>query len=226
MKENHVLLGIDVQNCFMSEGGTLVLPGDMSEVKSNISKLLAANDTIRNLPRNLFTMDGHRPWDEELSDTPDYKTTFPNHAMLSPIYDFRGIETGFTIPKDARLIDEVIPYLKHARLHPVEDGCGLASLSTDIIIKNKFDMFEGNPFSAKILLSTLDRCSTSRVVVYGVATDVCVKFAVEGLLKRDKEIFLVTDACAALDQDKAEELLLEWKTKGVTLITTEEYVTN
>ena len=58
-----------------------------------------------------------------------------------------------------------------------------------------------------------------RSVVYGVVTEICVEFAVAGLRKFGGRIEVVTDAIRALDQTRAETLMQEWQSSGVTLVT-------
>jgi hypothetical protein len=63
-------------------------------------------------------------------------------------------------------------------------------------------------------------------VLYGVALDVCDKYAIEGLLAHRPHIrmFAVVDAMKPLDRDAAEHLLKEWGEEGVRLVKTSEVV--
>jgi nicotinamidase-related amidase len=58
------------------------------------------------------------------------------------------------------------------------------------------------------------------IVLYGVALDVCDRYAVEGLLthRPATRLYLVTDATRAIDHDVGEHLLREWGDEGVRLI--------
>jgi nicotinamidase-related amidase len=62
------------------------------------------------------------------------------------------------------------------------------------------------------------------VVVYGVALDVCDRYAVEGMLALDAgfEIVVVEDAVAAIDMARGDELLAAWAAQGVRVATTDE----
>jgi nicotinamidase-related amidase len=63
------------------------------------------------------------------------------------------------------------------------------------------------------------------VVVYGVALDVCDRYAVEGLLARgDVDVVVVRDATAAIDAGRGSELLREWAARGVRVASTDEVV--
>jgi hypothetical protein len=59
-----------------------------------------------------------------------------------------------------------------------------------------------------------------------VATDVCDKAAVEGLLERrpHTRLFVVTDAVKGIDKDVSEQLLRDWGDEGVRLVKTKEVV--
>jgi len=84
--------------------------------------------------------------------------------------------------------------------------------------KQKFDVFT-NPN----VIPVLDIIKPHRIVLFGVALDVCNAYAIEGLLKMQiAHIFLVTDAVKAINREKGEQLIKNWVNKGVELKTTEE----
>ena len=82
--------------------------------------------------------------------------------------------------------------------------------------KHWFDVFT-NPN----LLPVLDLLAPAGVVLYGVALDVCDKYAIEGLLTHRPGIALtlVTDAVRAIDAAAAPALLADWEQRGVRLAT-------
>src|SRR5262249_30621072 len=57
-------------------------------------------------------------------------------------------------------------------------------------------------------------------VVYGVATDYCVKAAVEGLLARDCRVTIVADAVRAIDPGVEADLLSDFARRGAVLTLT------
>jgi nicotinamidase-related amidase len=63
-------------------------------------------------------------------------------------------------------------------------------------------------------------------VLYGVATDVCDRYAIEGLLERHPEVrlFVVGDATKAIDPNAQEHLLRQWAEEGVRIIETDELI--
>ena len=72
----------------------------------------------------------------------------------------------------------------------------------------------------------IDALAPTDVVVYGVALDVCNRYAIEGLLERGiPRIHAVTDATKPIHADVAEGLLDSWRERGVRLVTTHQVVT-
>jgi nicotinamidase/pyrazinamidase len=63
-----------------------------------------------------------------------------------------------------------------------------------VIRKDSFDVFAGN----SITLPLIEALQPEIVVVYGVFTNVCVDFAVQGLAKRVKQLFVLSDAIKEL----------------------------
>jgi nicotinamidase-related amidase len=85
--------------------------------------------------------------------------------------------------------------------------------------KHWFDVFT-NPN----LLPALDALAPSSIVLYGVALDVCDRYAIEGLLHHRPGIPLtvVTDATRAIHPDQSPALLALWAARGVRLATSNE----
>jgi nicotinamidase/pyrazinamidase len=61
-----------------------------------------------------------------------------------------------------------------------------------------------------------------RFVVYGVVTEICVKYAAWGLLQTGKRVELVTDAVRHLNEAEATQMLEDFKSLGGVLVTTSE----
>ena len=86
-----------------------------------------------------------------------------------------------------------------------------------IVEKQALDVFSNPSFPA-----LLERLAADRYVVYGVATDYCVRCAVTGLLATGKPVSLVTDAIAAVDPAAGERTIDEFMARGGTLTTVAE----
>jgi nicotinamidase/pyrazinamidase len=78
-----------------------------------------------------------------------------------------------------------------------------------IIEKQKLDCF-----SSPQLEPLLAQLNADRYVVYGVVTEICVRYAAFGLLKTGKPVEVVTDAVKALDEQTATEMFREFTAAG------------
>src|SRR5438045_8633311 len=107
-----------------------------------------------------------------------------------------------------------------APLDPAALKRRIAAHPGDLLInKQWFDVFS-NPNTDAVI----DAVKPRTVVLYGVATDVCNKYALEGLMARHPEVrlFAVQDAMKAIDPDAQEHLLKQWAEEGVRVVDTAE----
>jgi nicotinamidase/pyrazinamidase len=202
---------VDTQYDFMKADGKLYVP-DAEQIIPNLKKLtdFAHGHGLR----IVASADDHLTQHPEISDKPDWKTTFPPHCL-------RGTPGQTKIPETA-LRDPLV-------IEPEPgsgDGKALAAKVRghrgDILFhKHRFDVFT----NANVL-PVLDLLDPQDVVLYGVALDVCDKYAIEGLLQHRPQtrIFAVVDAMKPIDRDVAEHLLKEWGDEGVRLVKTSEVV--
>ncbi|MGD0362179.1 MAG: cysteine hydrolase [Bryobacteraceae bacterium] len=86
-----------------------------------------------------------------------------------------------------------------------------------IVEKQVLDVFANPGFPA-----LLESLGADRYVVYGVATEYCVRCAVTGLLGTGKQVALVTDAIAAVNAADGARTLEEFTARGGTLTTVAE----
>ena len=83
-----------------------------------------------------------------------------------------------------------------------------------ILEKQTLDCFT-NPHLEPLLA----RLNADRYVVYGVVSEICVRFAAFGLLKTGKRVEIVTDAVKALDDRTAQGMFSEFVAAGGRLAT-------
>jgi nicotinamidase/pyrazinamidase len=198
---------VDTQYDFMKRDGKLYVPG--SEEIIPVLKRLTDYAHARGI-RIVASADDHLPGHRELSEHPDWKETFPAHCMRGTPGQARIAETTLRNP----LVIEPEPQdpgrlAERVRRH---DG--------DILFhKHWFDVFT-NPN----VLPVVDALAPTRIVLYGVATDVCDKYAIEGLLahRPNLPLTLVTDAARAIDPGAGAALLEAWRRRGVRLATSAE----
>jgi nicotinamidase-related amidase len=200
---------VDTQVDFMHANGKLYVP-DAEHIIPNLKRLTdyAHGHGIR----IVASADDHRPGHRELSDTPNGKDTFPPHCMHGTPGQRKIEETALRDP----LVIEPDP----------QDSARLAGVvhahRGDILLhKHWFDVFT-NPN----VLPVIDALAPQDVVLYGVALDVCNRYAIEGFLQHRPNIrlFAVTDAMKPIDRDVAEQMLKEWGEEGVRLVKTSEVV--
>ena len=200
---------VDTQVDFMRADGKLYVP-DAEHIIPNLKRLTdyAHGHDIRIVASADDHVAGHR----ELSDQPNFKDTFPLHCMRGSLGQKKIAETALRNP----LVIEPDPQ-DHATLAQRARAHG-----GDILFhKHWFDVFT-NPN----VLPVVDALAPDDIVLYGVALDVCDRYAIEGLLKHRPGIrlFAVSDAMKPIDRDVAEQMLKEWGEEGVRLVKTSEVV--
>jgi nicotinamidase-related amidase len=204
-----VFWDVDTQHDFMHADGKLYVP-DSEQIIPNLKRLTDYAHTKG--IRIIASADDHVPGHRELSGTPDWKETFPEHCM-------RGTKGQAKIP-ETRLREPLVIEPGH------EDPAALAdrvrSHPGDILLhKHWFDVFTNE--NIETVLGILAPMS---VVLYGVAQDVCDKYAIEGLLRHYSQLrlYAVSDAMKPIDRDMAQRLLDQWAQQGVRIVKTSEIV--
>ena len=196
---------VDTQYDFIQPDGKLYVSG--AETIMPVLRALTDYAHKRGI-RIIASADDHVPGHRELSATPDLRTTFPEHCM-------RGTpgqrKIGETTLRDPLVIEpEVDPGI--AAKVRVHEG--------DILFhKHWFDVFTNANVGA-----VLDVLRPTRIILYGVATDVCDKYAIEGLLERapQAELLFIVDAARAIHPDDVDVLLETWRARGVRMVTAAE----
>lgn len=195
---------VDTQHDFMDPDGKLYVPGAEAIVPT--LKALS-NYAHQKGIRVVASADDHVPGHRELSTAPDFLTTFPDHCMRGTSGQRKIAETAL---KDPLVIE------------PEADtgiGAKVRAHQGDILFhKHWFDVFTNANVPA-----VLEALRPDRIVLYGVATDVCDKYAIEGLRKvyPAAELLFVTDAARAIHPDAVPSLLDSWQRLGAKLTTSD-----
>jgi nicotinamidase/pyrazinamidase len=192
--KNLFFLDIDTQRDFMLSTGALYVPG----AERIIPKLRRLFDFARkNEITILSSVDAHIPNDDEFQE-------FPPHCVQGTEGQRKIDETLLPRPiifqnksVDRNLMDTV---RKHRQI---------------IVEKQTLDLFN-NPITERLL-----RVLPPRAIVFGVATEYCVKKACLGLRRMSVQTALVSDAICASTPKTEKEATEEMRKAGVDFITLE-----
>jgi nicotinamidase/pyrazinamidase len=189
-----VFLDIDTQRDFLDPGGALYVPGSV-DILPNLRRL--TDFAIDHKIPILATACSHHPDDPEL-------TVFPAHCIAHTPGQARVPATArpFSVILDVeeRLSGELPPHLT--------------------LLKRELNVFSRS--DTEELVARYNRDSPTWVV-YGVATDYCVREAVDELMQRHFKVAIVVDAIHAIDAS-AEASLLSKFARGGALMTLTEVV--
>ena len=200
-----IFWNVDTQYDFMRDDeaykGKLAITGAKA-IEGNLEKLTAIAKQLG--IKVINTADWHTIESEELSTNPDFIKTFPQHCMQ----DTKGAQfVPATNPENPYLID-----WKQEQF----DKEKVLQTRNIVLYKDKFDIFTGTPHSDKVV----ELIRPEKVVVYGVATNVCVDCAVEGLLERKVQVYVPTDAIKELPNLPLP--YENWQRKGAILTRTDD----
>jgi nicotinamidase/pyrazinamidase len=201
-----LLWDVDTQVDFVAADGKLPVP-DAQAAAPAMGRLVrwAAEQGIV----HLATADDHELTDPEISDEPDYETTFPPHCL-------RGT------PGAAKIAETVQRDPLPVSLTPYPPGL-VAELVRGqrelVVLKKTYSAFS-NP-NLEPLLAALD---PDEVLLFGVATDVCNHAAVMGLLARGRPVAFVEDASRGLSEERVAASLAQWRAGGVRFTTVDEVI--
>ena len=218
---------VDTQRDFMEPNGRLYvrdLHDDGDAGASQIEdKLVEAVGWMRSQAALIiYTGDWHAYDDAEIdSHRPDPgRGTYPPHCM------------GRSSDPDERRGAEIIPSI--APRDPLVLDIGATPSDAAIVVeraleqgrpifirKNRFDVFEGNA-ATEALVKTLEQALGSvEFYVVGVARDVCVTQAVDGLSDRGYAVVAIRDATWGLGLEPEDETLHRWRGRGRVIETDE-----
>lgn len=212
--EDLAFLNIDTQNDFIEPTGSLSIPC-AEKIRKNLGKLtkLARKKGIP----IISTADLHTLQDSEISNEPDEIYTFKPHCMI-------GTEGAEFIPETKPRNPYIINYNDSTfNLNQLLDSREI------VLCKNDFEVFNGNPHAKDVF----EFLNPKRLVVYGVASNICVNQAIQRLFEilPDTKIYVPMDAVKEFYSEKktfAEKASLlaalyrQWQEHGVQVTTKQE----
>ncbi len=195
MKKNDLLFfDIDTQYDFIMPGGKLYVKG-AEEIIPNLERL--TNFAIENNIPVFASADSHPEDDLEFKQ-------FPPHCLTG--------SAGNRKIKETYLPNAVV-----LRYFEEKTGFDPDELNGVIFTKNTFDVFS-NPHVEELLKEINPR----KIILYGVATDYCVKAAAESLLERGYNVSIVEDAIKAVDEEQGKTVLENLQKAGASIIKTQD----
>ncbi len=196
-----VLWDVDTQIDFVDPLGKLAVPDAAAAVPA-MERLVAAARAA-GIP-HIASADDHELTDPEISETPDFETTYPPHCLRGTRGAEKIGETRQEEPVPLALTEVPAHWLRGREF---------------LLLKKHFDVFT-NP-NADRLLELLD---PDEVILFGVATDVCDAAAIRGLLARGRAVTFVEEASRGLDAARTAAYVAAWRQDGVQVAAVDEIV--
>jgi len=196
-----ILWDVDTQVDFMLPQGKLYVPG-AEETAPAMERLVRAAREAGIV--HVASADDHELTDSEISEQPDYATTYPPHCLRGTRGARKILETEQEDPVPITLEQLPERYLRSREF---------------LLLKKSFDVFT-NPNTGRLL----DHLDPDEVVVFGVATDVCDDAAIRGFLERGLKVRFVEDAARGLDEGRVAKCTSAWRDAGVEFTTADEVI--
>jgi nicotinamidase/pyrazinamidase len=198
-----VLWDVDTQVDFVEPDGKLAVPGALGAVPAMARLVEAAR--AAGVP-HVASADDHELTDAEISDVPDYQTTYPPHCLRGTRGAAKIAETAQHDPVPLALTDVPDRWLRGREF---------------LLLKKDVDIFT-NPNTDR-LLALLD---PEEIVLFGIATDICDDIAVRGLVARGRTVVFVEEASRGFDEERTAACTSAWREQGVRFATLEEAVSD
>jgi nicotinamidase/pyrazinamidase len=196
-----ILWDVDTQVDFVRADGKLAVPDAEAAVPA--MRRLVEWARAEGIP-HVASGDDHELTDPEISESPDYRTTYPPHCLRGTAGAAKVPETAQADPVPLALTRVPERWLRGREF---------------LLLKKHFDVFT-NP-NTEPLLARLD---PEEVVLFGVATDVCDDAAVRGLLERGRRVAFVEEASRGLDEARTAACTAGWRDAGVRFVSVDEVV--
>jgi len=221
VSERRVGWVVDAQVDFMSPDGRLYVHdlGDDSDPGAVriVDTLVEAVAWMRaSCEVVVFTGDWHGLDDEEIDPvSPDpTRGTYPPHCMgRSQVPNERE---GARIIQEIRPVGPLVLEIDATESRAAEVARrALAERRPVFIHKTRFDVFEGNRATEAFLRGLTEELGgPPSFVVVGVARDVCVTQAVDGMQARGYDVTALSDATWGLGLEPEETTLARWSRSG------------
>lgn len=221
-----IFYDVDTQKDFMNPKGALPVP-DAELIKPNLGML--TYHAITHDIKILGDIDRHfgtKEWKDYEPELKRWGGKFPDHCM-------DGTEGQKKIPEtsvETIFIENTSP-LQRIKTYSLEEIDRIINSGKSIVFEKQGhsvfptdDCHGGN----KYIDLFLERLEVTDVVVYGVATDYCVKAAALGMMQRGIQVYLISDAIEAINVNPGDgkKALEEMHRAGIVFINTKDVVGN
>lgn len=212
MAIDRVFVDVDVQNDFCEPSGALFVKGSPNELYRALTRYAVA----KGVPI-LGSVDSHAwdAWEFASNDRKGpngEKPNFPDHCVKGTS---GWLKVAGTLPPRFRFIPNVADAAVGSIVEEVASGATHAAYFE----KEVYSMF-ANPLAERFVAELVARVGgRPEMIVYGVATDYCVKAAALGLAERGYRTTLLTDAVAGITEEGTRAALDAMTAKGVKLAT-------
>jgi nicotinamidase/pyrazinamidase len=201
MKKDLIFWDVDTQFDFMRPEGKLYVPGAETIIEKVSEVRKFALDHGHSI---IGDIDWHKTENEEISNNPDFKETFPPHCMAG--------ETG---SERVGYIGE-LP-IEYVQIHEMGTEALRNLIGNEqfhvIIRKDSIDAFD-NPNTNKLI----ELIKPEAVAVFGVALDFCVYYVLQGLAKhRNINLYLLKDVVKRLGARPEQDILDELRKMDVQI---------
>jgi len=201
-----IFCDVDTRKDFMDKNGAYYVP-NAEEIKPSLKRLTQI--AIKNKKLILKFADRHFDDDEELEKHPPHcmnrregQKTIPETKTTETVFEHKIAMFGKYMTYE---YNEIITIIKNLKTNSIT------------FEKQAFDVFT-NPVAEKVI----EKLGVTKAIVYGVATEYCVKAAVLGLLKRDINVYIVKDAIKGINEKDSQQAIQEMLSKGAKLTTVDK----
>lgn len=203
----NVLIDVDTQHDFCDPRGALYVRGSDALAPTFRALVSRAAETATPI---VGSVDSHAfdAWEFEGAKNAGpngERPSFPPHCVKGTT---GWLKVDGTLPRESRFIPNV--RVGESELRALLDGPQALMLEKEV-----YSLF-ANPNAEAVLRYVLND-HAPRFIVFGVATDYCVRAAVLGLLPLG-EVWLVKDAIAAVDPANGASAIAECAEKGARLV--------
>ncbi len=242
-----IFYDVDTQRDFMNRDGALYVPG-AEEIKPNLRSLTKYAHfwkipIMGSVDRHIGT-ERYRNREIELKR---WGGPFPNHCMKGTEGEKKISDTLEEMPMRNELVEQgcysTEPENSIMRISHLSDGAEEQIDWANSVVeavrnysffrkygdkfkpiffeKQSYDVFTNPAFAAY-----LEKAYVKEAVVYGVATDYCVKAAVVGMQEKGIQCYVVTDAIAAVTPETGKSALEEMVNAGAKLVKIKDVLDN